>query len=149
MDKTVLQQIDELHRMPLAGLRKRWADLMGGDGSRFSRAYLVRRLAYRVQELAYGGLSHEARRQLKQIAAGKPVNANAKRKRPDMAAGTRLIREWHGDRYEVIVQADGFLYDGKPYRSLTAIAKAITGSNWNGNLFFGIAGRRERSKAKP
>ena len=64
MEKTVLRQIDELSRMSMIQLRKRWADLMGTDPGKLGRQYLMRRLAYRVQELAYGGLSPQARRQL-------------------------------------------------------------------------------------
>jgi len=55
------------------------------------------------------------------------------------AGHTRLVRDWNGKRYEVVVAADGFVYDGAPYRSLSAIAKAITGAHWNGKLFFGVA----------
>jgi len=143
MEKTVLKQIDELNRMSMAQLRKRWADLMGIDPGKLGRQYLMRRLAYRVQELAYGGLSPQARRQLEAAADGRPRNATpSKSKKTILAPGTRLLREWHGDRYEVIVEADGFRYNGKLYRSLTAAAYAITGSHLSGNLFFGIQRKR-------
>lgn len=143
MEKTVLKQIDELHRMSMAQLRKRWADLMGSDPGKLGRQYLMRRLAYRVQELAYGGLSPQARRQLEAAADGRPRSATpSKSKKTILAPGTRLLREWHGDRYEVIVEADGFRYNGKLYRSLTAAAYAITGSHLSGNLFFGIQRKR-------
>ena len=59
--------------------------------------------------------------------------------------GTRLLRDWHGDRYEVTVKEDGFLYEGKCYKSLTAVARAITGSGWSGNRFFGLT-QSSRSK---
>ncbi len=68
MQKTVLKQIDELNQMSMAQLRKRWADLMGTDPGRLGRQYLMRRLAYRIQELAYGGLSPHARKQLEAVA---------------------------------------------------------------------------------
>jgi len=143
MQKTVLRQIDELNQMSMAQLRKRWADLMGTDAGRLGRQYLMRRLAYRIQELAYGGLSPQARKQLEAVADGRTRSAKpSKSKKTILAPGTRLLREWHGDRYEVIVEADGFRYDGKLYRSLTAVAKAITGSHTSGNLFFGIQRKR-------
>lgn len=143
MQKTVLKQIDELNQMSMAQLRKRWADLMGTDPGRLGRQYLMRRLAYRVQELAYGGLSPQARKRLEAVAEGKTRSASpSKSKKTVLMPGTRLLREWHGDRYEVIVEADGFRYDGKLYRSLTAVAKAITGSHTSGNLFFGIQRKR-------
>lgn len=140
MQKTVLKQIDELNRMSMAQLRKRWADLMGTDPGRLGRHYLMRRLAYRIQELAYGGLSKQASRQLETVADGKPAKAVKRRRfgRTILSTGTRLLREWHGDRYEVIVEAEGFRYNGKLYRSLTAAAHAITGSHISGNHFFGI-----------
>jgi len=143
MQKTVLKQIDELNQMSMAQLRKRWADLMGTDPGRLGRQYLMRRLAYRVQELAYGGLSPQARKQLETVADGKTRNGKpSKSKKTVLMPGTRLLREWHGDRYEVIVEADGFRYNGKLYRSLTAAARAITGQHTSGNLFFGIQRKR-------
>lgn len=149
MEKTVLKQVDELSRMSMAQLRKRWGDLMGADPGRLGRAYLIRRLAYRVQELAFGGLSQEARQQLAAIADGKgPKGPRAKRRKMNLAVGTRLLRDWNGRRYEVVVEQEGLLYDGQHYRSLTAVAEAITGSHWNGNRFFGItrpAGKRGKA----
>lgn len=144
MQKTVLKQIDELNQMSMAQLRKRWADLMGTDPGRLGRQYLMRRLAYRIQELAYGGLSPHARKQLEAVADGRPARSAkpSKSRTSVLATGTRLLREWHGDRYEVIVEADGFRYNGKLYRSLTAAARAITGQHTSGNLFFGIKRKR-------
>ena len=144
MEKTVLRQIDELNQMPMAQLRKRWADLMGADPGRRGRQYLMRRLAYRIQELAYGGLSPQARRQLEAVAGGRATgNARPSSSRTTvLATGTRLLREWRGDRYEVIVQAQGYRYNGKVYRSLTAAARAITGQHTSGHLFFGVKQRK-------
>jgi len=146
MQKTVLKQIDELNGMSMADLRKRWADLMGTDPGRLGRKYLMRRLAYRIQELAFGGLSKESRKQLEAAANGKPAKSAKRRKhgKTILSTGTRLLREWHGERYEVIVEADGFRYNGKVYRSLTAVARAITGQHTSGNLFFGIQRRRNQ-----
>jgi hypothetical protein len=148
MDKTVLAQIDELNRMPVDQLRKRWTDLMGTDPGRLGRQYLMRRLAYRIQELAYGGLSKEARKQLDAVADGRPVKAATARRnaRSVLSVGTRLLREWHGERYEVVVEADGYRYGGKVYRSLTAAARAITGSHMSGHRFFGIQANPKRGQ---
>lgn len=147
MEKTVLRQLDELNGMALPALRKRWQDLFGKDPGQLSRAYLVRRLAYRIQELAYGGLSRPARRELTAIANGAVPQAVTRPKRAlRIQPGTRLVRTWHGDRYEVIAQEKGFLYDGQLYRSLSAVAKAITGTNWNGFLFFGIKKKERRQQ---
>ncbi len=146
MQQTVLKQIDELNRMSMAQLRKRWVDLMGSDPGRLGRQYLMRRLAYRIQELAYGGLSPQARKQLDAIANGKSGRDRpSESKKTILVPGTRLLREWRGNRYEVIVEADGYRYNGRLYRSLTAVAYAITGSHRSGHLFFGI--RRKEDAA--
>ena len=139
--KSVLKQIDELNRMSMEQLREKWEDLFGTDPGRLGRNYLIRRLAYRIQELVYGGLSREARQKLAEIADGDEAKSKKpprKRQVANLQPGTRLLRDWHGERYEVIVQEDGFLYDGKKYRSLSAVARAITGSYWSGNRFFGL-----------
>jgi len=149
---SVLRQIDELSRMSMKQLRKRWKDLLGTDPGRLGRGYLIRRLAYRIQELVYGGLSREARQKLAAIADGANGDARKtarKRQTTNLQPGTRLLRDWRGDRYEVVVQEDGFLYDGKKYRSLSAAARAITGSHISGNRFFGLAPtpRKDRKSA--
>lgn len=151
-DQSVLRQIDELHHMSVGQLRKRWASLFGSDPGRLGRNYLIRRLAYRIQELVYGGLSPEARRKLQALASDASADKRTKprkRQSPHLQPGTRLLRDWHGTRYEVIVQDDGFLYEGRKYRSLSAVARAITGSYWSGNRFFGLTSttRKERKSA--
>ena len=151
IQKTVLKQIDELNRMSMDELRKRWADLLGTDPGRLGRRYLIRRLAYRIQELAFGGLNRDAQRELNSIANGSQPRAVAearKRQKKTLQPGTRLLRDWHGERYEVIVQQDGFLYDSKRYKSLTAVARAITGSGWSGNRFFGLTQHSKPNRGK-
>ena len=146
MQKTVLKQIDELNQMSMAQLRKRWTDLMGTDPGRLGRQYLIRRLAYRIQELAFGGLSPAARKQLKAVADGKTTQSTKPVfSKPMLTAGTRLLREWRGEQYEVIVEPNGYRYNGKVYRSLTATARAITGQHLSGHLFFGINRKRGKS----
>ena len=109
---------------------------------RYNRRYLESRLAYRIQELAYGGLKPETH-----PAAGGARRAVRRRQRHHAAAsahdampiaGTRLIREWQGVEHTVTVLADGYEWQGRPYRSLSAIARAITGTRWNGLVFFGL-----------
>ena len=102
------------------------------------------RLAYRIQELAYGGLAGEAKAELERIAEeddrqrrGGPVQR--KKAAPLLRTGTRLIREWDGQRHEVTAVEGGFEYKGRRYRSLSAIAKSITGAHWSGPHFFGLS----------
>ena len=128
---------DAVAARPLAPLEDRWGKgLFTGD---------------RWVELVYGGLSQEAKRKLTAIADS--TNGSTKpagrRQGGNLKPGTRLLRDWHGVRYEVTVQEDGFLYDGKKYRSLSAVARAITGSYWSGNRFFGLTpgSKKERSRA--
>jgi len=146
----ILAQIAEIQSLDLAGLRERWQVLYGTTAPAYSREHLVRRLAFRVQELAHGGLSDATRAQLRAIAeqdgSGGKVRPLARRNANDSAPvpGTVFVREWHGNRHEVRAVADGFEYAGKAYRSLTAVAKAITNQHWNGKLFFGLRDRRKK-----
>src|SRR5437879_6591649 len=108
-----------------------------------------------IQEVALGGLRHEPQRQLRQIAQElKQTGEAAKRFRPQPKPGTRLIREWQGRTYEVVVLDDGCSWQGTQYRSLSAIARKITGTAWSGPLFFGLkqnrlAGRRSSQALVP
>ena len=142
MEPTVLQQVAVLRKMPLDALRLRWRALFGTEPPGYKREHLIRRLAYRIQELAYGGLSDAAKEQLTQIAdaAGDQVTRKKRRKAKSTQPlpGTRLVREWRGVRHEVIALVGGYEYQGKPYRSLSAVAKAITGAHWSGPQFFGL-----------
>ncbi len=140
----VLRQIAELQRMSMRQLRKKWNDLLGTDPEHLSRNYLIRRLAYRIQELACGPLSQQARQRV-ESTLDEPSQRKGRRERTNLAIGTRLVRHWHGRQYEVIVKEDGFLFDGKSYRSLSAVARAITGTHRGGRRFFGLvpSGRKE------
>ena len=141
MSETVLRQVAELAKLPIDGLKERWRVLYGTEPPANNPDYLVRRLACRIQELAFGGLSPQVADRLRKAADDVDERPAPARKRSTSlpVAGTRLVREWNGNRYEVVVGADGFVFDGRPYRSLTAIAKEITGAHWNGKLFFGVA----------
>ena len=150
MSDGVLRQVKEVQALPLPALRDRWRELFGTEPPGYSRQQLARRLAYRLQEIAFGGLREETREKLREYVEGDALDvkgakaARSKRgqKRNGLpVVGTRLRREWHGERYEVTVLDDGFEYQGKRYRSLSAVAKAITGAHWNGRLFFGLARR--------
>jgi hypothetical protein len=102
-------------------------------------------LAYRIQELAYGGLKPHTVARLKALGEGLDGANLARRCRAakDMPiVGTRLIREWQGTEHLVTIRDDGFEYQGMPYKSLSAIARAITGTRWNGWVFFGLKNRR-------
>jgi hypothetical protein len=88
-------------------------------------------LAWRIQVAAFGGLDVETRRRLRRASAPTPLS-------PAPTPGTRIAREWKGVAHEVEVVADGFLYDGHRFTSLSEVARAITGARWNGPRFFGL-----------
>jgi hypothetical protein len=99
----------------------------------------LRAVAYRMQEVALGGLRPERQRQLQQIAQQfKEIGEVRRRARLELKSGTRLVREWRGRTHEVLVLDDGFSWQGTRYRSLSAIAREITGTRWSGPLFFGL-----------
>lgn len=145
MEPTVLQQVTALQKMPLASLRERWGVLFGTDPPGYSAEHMVRRLAYRLQELRCGGLSAQATAVLAQeeaelkAAGGDRRSRRAKHKANVPAPGTRLVRQWRGQRHEVTVCHDGtFEYAGKRYRTLSAVAKSISGQHCSGPRFFGL-----------
>jgi hypothetical protein len=137
----VLGRLAALKTAPTTELKQQWRVLFGTEPPPFNRKFLESRLSYRVQELAYGGLKPETVARLE--ALGEQLdggNVVIRRTRVDdrPIAGTRLIREHQGVEHCVTVRNDGYEYQGRPYRSLSAIARAITGTRWNGWTFFGI-----------
>ena len=145
MTDMVLARVLALKTIPTPQLKQLWRDLFGKEPPPYNRRFLENRLAYRLQELAYGGLKASTVKRLEEL--GEQLDGGKKRVRSRRAddrpiAGTRLIREWQGTPYEVIVQPDHFEYQGKRYQSLSSIARAITGTIWNGWAFFGLRSAR-------
>jgi Protein of unknown function (DUF2924) len=141
MTDSVLAQLAALPAKTTADLKQLWRELYDREPPLFNRDFLVKRLAYRIQELAYGGLSARAEARLDRLIADEEARLNGtlpKHRRDRPIAGTRLIRDWKGVEHTVTVLADGYEYQGRPYKSLSAIARAITGTRWNGPLFFGV-----------
>ena len=128
-----------------ADLKAQWRELFGREPPPYNRRYLESRLAYRIQELAYGGLKPETLRRLErlgeQVDGGKDATRRRRSDKQPMA-GTRLVREYQGVEHAVTVTDTGYEWQGRPYRSLSAIARAITGTRWNGPLFFGLRNRQ-------
>jgi Protein of unknown function (DUF2924) len=142
---SVLAQIVALRTTSTADLKQQWRQLYGREPPPFNRRYLQSRLAFRIQELAFGGLKPETLARLEalgeQLDGGKP---QVRRIRADQRpiAGTRLIRQFRGIEHVVTVLSDGFEWENRPYRSLSAIARAISGTRWNGWVFFGLKNQR-------
>jgi hypothetical protein len=146
MADTVLAQLAALKTAPVADLKQKWRDLFDNEPPPYNRRFLEHRLAYRIQELAYGGLSEATLERLDALAdelEGKaPGRRSALETRP--IAGTCLIRDWKGVEHCVTVRREDFEYQGRPYKSLSAIARHITGTRWNGLVFFGLKNTRGR-----
>jgi hypothetical protein len=141
------EALSRLPTLDIRELREEWRRLYKADASpHLSRELLIRAVAYRMQEVALGGLRPEPQRQLRQIAIEvKQTGGAAKRFRPQLKSGTRLLREWQGRTYEVVVLDNGLSWQGTQYRSLSAIARKITGTAWSGPLFFGLRQTRSAS----
>jgi hypothetical protein len=145
---TVLAQLTALKAAPIGALKQKWRDLFETEPPPYNRRFLEHRLSYRIQELAYGGLKPETLKRLRELAEQLDGGDPLRRRQPAHErpiAGTRLIREYQGVEHCVTVRDEDFEYQGRPYKSLSAIARAITGTRWNGLLFFGLKNR----EAKP
>jgi hypothetical protein len=143
----VLAQLAALKGAPAPVLKARWRELFGAEPPPYNRSFLERRLAYRIQELAYGGLKRDTTERLRALAKQEQRVSKGPR-RPTSATnrpivGTRLVRQWKGVEHHVTVLADGFEYLGQPYRSLSVVAREITGTRWNGWVFFGLKNQRD------
>jgi hypothetical protein len=142
------EALSRLPELDIGELRRQWRSLYKAEAPRhLSRELLVRAVAYRMQELAGGGLRAELQRQLCRIAQQfKETGAATIRARPELKPGARLVREWQGRSCDVLVLDDGFFWQGMRYRSLSAIARKITGTAWSGPLFFGLKPNRSGAR---
>jgi len=142
------EALSRLTELNLGELRQQWRTLYKAEASpHLSRELLVRAVAYRMQEVALGGLRPGQQRQLRQIAQQfKETGAATTPRRPELKAGNRLVREWQGRTYDVLVLDDGFSWQGTHHRSLSAIARKITGTAWSGPLFFGLKSNRSATR---
>jgi hypothetical protein len=130
-----------LPAMPIGELKAEWRRLFGTEPPPYNRRFLESRLAYKTQELAYGGLRPETIARLEALGEqidGRNLTLRRIRREQRPIAGTRLLREYQGVEHIVTVTRDGYDYQGRPYQSLSAIARAITGTRWNGWVFFGL-----------
>ena len=148
MQPSVLARVSALRATSTRDLKKRWRELFETEPPPYNRRFLESRLAYRIQELAYGGLKPQTLARLE--ALGEQLDGGSialRRIRTDLKpiTGTRLIREWQGVEYTVTVLKEGYEWQGRPYRSISAIARAITGTRWNGWVFFGLKNGRGRT----
>ena len=156
MEESILGQILTLKEMSAKELQKKYEEVFNGKKpTSNNRGYLWKKIAYRIQEIHYGGISQEAQVKVSQLMKEyDPVNNKAirperpmqEKPKPAIKArdrrlpipGTVITKEYKGNTFQVKVLAKGFEYNGRVYKSLTAIAKEITGAHWNGFLFFNL-----------
>jgi len=138
------REVADLPALDAAALRKTWLDLFGANASpRLGRSLMVRALAYRLQERALGGLKPFTQRLLDRVGEGDAEAAPERNPKRRASAGTVLIRQWHGVNHRVTVLDNDVVYRGRRYKSLSEVARVITGTHWSGPMFFGI---RRRAK---
>ena len=141
MRANVSEQIGKLHALTRQQLLDMWQQLYhraAPDGLR--REWLVPFLAYRIQENVYGGLQPSTRVELRRIARSLNRSNGFPELilRPRIKPGTHLLRQWRGETHEVVVTRAGYEYREVSYRSLSEIARQITGTRWSGPAFFGL-----------
>ncbi|WP_379554141.1 DUF2924 domain-containing protein [Qipengyuania sp. DGS5-3] len=137
--------VDELATMPPAELRAAWREHFRSLAPPIGPALLRRGLAWKIQSRAHGGLPSSTAKAIGKAAKLLEKTGSVTLDRHlAIKVGTRLVREWQGKTYHVLVLDDGFEHDGRRYTSLSQIARAITGAHWSGPRFFGL--RRATSK---
>lgn len=150
MDKTLLARITALPNRPLSELQALWRDVYETEPPGGRKSHIVRRLAYRLQELAYG-VDPDIENRIEQQAyelfgPGRAQRKKRKQHYQRPIPGTKLIREYKGIEYQITVLEEGYEYAGCLYRSLSKVALAITGSNWSGPAFFGLNTKAQGGK---
>ena len=141
----ILARLAALKAMSVNELKTEWQAMFDAPAPNNSRTFLEIRLAYRIQELTYGGPDKQTRRLLDLLADEVEGTLTRKAQIADPrnpVVGTKLIREWDGVAHTVTVLKDGFDWGGQRYKSLSAVARAITGTRWNGWVFFGLKNHR-------
>jgi hypothetical protein len=150
MSNEVSAKIKELPRLQTRQLKALWQELFPKPPHpKLRRELMIPILAYQIQENAYGGLKPSTRKRLQKLAEELDRNPKANlQPSPHIKPGTKLIRHWQGRRHEVLASDEGFDYRSKRYRSLSEIAREITGTRWSGPLFFGLKQARESRGAQ-
>jgi len=158
MNKSVLYEVSELSSLSCDELKARWRALHSTEPPSHNRSHLIKRLAYKIQENSFGGLTKSSADAMDRVldvhgydSSGARQEQSHKKSMPKKnvpITGTRMVREWNGRVHEVVAADGGFEYQGRRYRSLTAVAKEITGTHWNGRAFFGVANTHTKKQRR-
>ena len=141
----LMSEIARLETLSTEVLREEWRRLhQTAPPKRLSREILMRGIIYSMQEKAYGSLPKALLRKLAPTSTG--ASARGRRPRTSFKPGTRLVREWHGVTHTVVILDDGVEWRGQRYRSLSVVAREITGAHWSGPRFFGLTAERSRER---
>lgn len=143
MARRTYMTLGRLAELPPEELKAEWARRFGAPAPTLSAELLRLGVGYKLQEQRHGGLSRGTRTLLRQVAARPGKGIEAKSQPRKLTPGTRLVRDWHGVGHTVTVLNDGFEYAGQHWKTLTAVARAITSAHWNGPLFFGLSERKK------
>jgi hypothetical protein len=168
MKLNIDKEVKTLKSMCIVDLREKYREVFGENPRSSHKDFLIKRIAWRIQALAYGGLSERARQRAEELANDADLRIRAPKGfyKPEAASeasecttvrsfspshdrrlpmpGAALTREYQGETIRVTVLDKGFEYNGEIYRSLTAVTKAITGSHWNGYLFFNLGKKGDK-----
>ena len=139
MNIDVIKQVAALPGMSDKELKKMWKAYHETEPPPFNKAFLVKKLAYRLQELAHGGLTQKTEKRMKRVNTKEEEPQEKKRMSGEqLLPGTKLVRAWKGVEHCCTVLDKGFEYQGRKFKSLSAVANFITGSRWNGRVFWGL-----------
>jgi hypothetical protein len=161
MDTSIVAKIGRLRQMSVGELRLRWLELYGEESRSRNKDFLFRRLAWRLQELKDGGLTDAVKARIVELAPATFIRSqlppgfrpdktvvptssgSIPRRDPRLpASGSTIARRYKGDDFRITVLDDGFEWNGRRFNSLSEVALAVTGSKWNGWLFFGLTKRK-------
>ncbi len=167
MNSEFFKKIEVLKNMKVSSLKEKYREVFGEESRSNNKQFLFRRIAWRIQAIKEGDLSERARRQAEELARDVDLRIRAPRSfslgtttpreiisfslpqdRRIPIPGTILTREYQGKTIRVMVLSKGFEYEGKIYRSLSALAKIVTNSHWNGFGFFNLLNKKEKDKTK-
>lgn len=137
-DLNIIKQIIALQSMDENSLLSMWDKFFDYKPEVSSRQHMVSKIAYKIQELAYGGVDPATEEKIRERAKKTSLKNQKKKKKFQPQIGTKIVKEYHDKTHEVLVVDNGFAYEGDVFKSLSAIANKITGTKWNGLKFFGV-----------
>jgi hypothetical protein len=150
IERKLLEQLKQLELSTIPELKLKWRELKGQEPPQFSkRSFLTQVIAWELQAKAFGGIDPLLHRLLLGFGSGQSPSTSGDVDPPaqKLGSGVKLIRTWRGEIHQVIVTDEGFFWKDKTFKSLSIIAREITGTQWSGPVFFGL--KKTKSKSAP